>query len=715
MTQGFDATRSAVRAIFEDRADLQGFTKLNPRGGADPMKLYPSVLKELDNYFLIRGLTYLPGQRELLSDAVEAVLTAAPETVTAIPFQPGLSKSTMIRASLKVFAREFRSHTLIAQRIGGVITVVEKTAEAEELEKLCNGPGGWDPVAKAISAPNDYNLAQGKCMNGTATSYQECPGRSCPDYADCELAQSASQIHDTPILIMLHARYKRYMENMSPFLTWENADGQHVRTLLLVDELPPMIEDLILNLGTTNRIETMFDQLKPSYQVYSQKEKYSLLYEWGTSIRTPYLKLVNTVRKSSGMYGMVSRRELEEAGFLPEKLQALKEAVIKYLGTENHEAVQLINALMTHENTYYAIGQEISLCFPRLKKLSGEMQPATFLFSGTASLSPELSKNPDVISLPDRNLESFRRLQINIQRSDLFNTSKSGLEKKRNLSATIAWLQYMLPQVSQRHNKLLLVSYKGYAQQLWDALQDFHSVLIRYIDSNGQPQPKLPYFGGMNGSNLYRESTCVICVGLNRFEPRDYINRALALDFDRSCRNAIETALETQEGNVPLASLPAVLDMQDITLASEIVQLVFRSALRNHGETQPIELWLLQPPNGVVGYLKNYFGDCQVQEFTELPEICHQAVAIGREYMGNQTHAGKLLDYLTKLEDEEQVTPNQIRDATGLTQGQFKEAKKHPAVKDYFKRHIKASGSGPSTKYTNYVELNQEPDRQLYV
>lgn len=36
----------------------------------------------------------------------------------------------------------------------------------------------------------------------------------------------------------------------------------------------------------------------------------------------------------------------------------------------------------------------------------------------------------------------------------------------------------------------------------------------------------------MNGSNLYRESTCVICLGLNRFEPREYISRTLALDFD---------------------------------------------------------------------------------------------------------------------------------------------------------------------------------------
>lgn len=159
MTQGFDESRSAARVIFDDRLDPQGFQELNPRGESDPMKLYLSVLKELDNYFLIRGLTYLDGQRKLLSDAVDAVLQAVSGTVTAIPFQPGLSKSTTIRALLKVFAQEFRTHTPIAQRIGGVITVVEKTAEAEELEKLCNGPGDWGPVAKAISSPNDYNLA----------------------------------------------------------------------------------------------------------------------------------------------------------------------------------------------------------------------------------------------------------------------------------------------------------------------------------------------------------------------------------------------------------------------------------------------------------------------------------------------------------------------------------------------------------------------------
>jgi len=618
-------------------------------------------MEKLDNYFSMRGLTYLPGQRELLAKAVKAVLQAVPGTTTAIPFQPGLGKSTQIRALLSVFSREFLLNTSIAQNIGGVIVVVEKTAEAEELEQLCNRENPNRSIAKAISAPNDYNLAQGRCLNGTAATYQECLGRNCPDYADCPLVQSASQIHDTLILIMLHARYQRYMEDLSPFLMWEDDTGQHNRTLLLVDELPPMIEENVLNLGTINRIESEFDRLKPSYQAHVLKEKSALLYEWNISVRSPFFRLLHALHKYSGLYGTVSRGELEKAGFISEKLQALRQSILDYTRTEDHAAIHLTDALMSAENAYYAIGQDMSLFFPRIRTFHGKTQPAAFLFSGTALLSPELSRNPNIDCLPDRNLESFQRLQINIQRGDLFNSSKSGLLKKQNYSVLIAWLRFILPQIILKHKQILAVTYKSYAESLWLALRDFHDALIPCYGNDGQAKPMLPYFGGMNGSNLYRESTCVICLGLNRFEPRDYISRALALDFDGKCRDEINTMLEVQEGKLKLDSCPCVMDMQDITLARDIVQLVFRSALRNHGETQPIELWLLQPPNGVIRYL---------------------------------------LDFLDQWDGKSTLTPDEIRKALGLTLGQFKEAKKHKAVQDYFQKHIQTTGSGKNTVYT---------------
>ena len=67
------------------------------------------VMDELDEYFSTRGLTYLSGQRELLRDTVRLMLGEAEEPVTTIPLLPGMGKSTLVRALVKVLTREFLS------------------------------------------------------------------------------------------------------------------------------------------------------------------------------------------------------------------------------------------------------------------------------------------------------------------------------------------------------------------------------------------------------------------------------------------------------------------------------------------------------------------------------------------------------------------------------------------------------------------------------
>ena len=104
MRHGLVSGNSDARAAPEVREDTRGFKNLNPRDQSDPMLLYPHVMEKLDDYFSKRGLTYLTGQRELLAKSVEAVLQAVPGTATAIPFQPGLGKSTLIRALLMIFS-----------------------------------------------------------------------------------------------------------------------------------------------------------------------------------------------------------------------------------------------------------------------------------------------------------------------------------------------------------------------------------------------------------------------------------------------------------------------------------------------------------------------------------------------------------------------------------------------------------------------------------
>ena len=213
----------------------------------------------------------------------------------------------------------------------------------------------------------------------------------------------------------------------------------------------------------------------------------------------------------------------------------------------------------------------------------------------------------------------------------------------------------------------------------------------------GRPTDRLPYFGGLNGSNLYQEATCVVCVGLNRFEPREYLDRALALDFSGEIAQAMRAAAE--EGNhIRSDQFPRVKAMEHITLARDLVQLVFRGALRKHGEQNTIEFWLLHPPDEVLAHLASYFGDCEIKVIPKLPESCRHLAATSRRYMSAETHAAKLLRWLENNRDQE-FTPEGIRSQTGLTRSQFKEARKNPEVRRYFHDHIETRGSGRNTTY----------------
>ena len=127
-----------VPAASADRAvRVEDFTQLCPRAEGDPQRLYGRVTKTLDHYFFTRGLTYLDGQRDALSDIIKEVLDDSRQGVFAVPLVPGGGKSTLLRALLTVFAEVFRGMSdPIAQRLGGIVVVVEKTAEGDELEQL---------------------------------------------------------------------------------------------------------------------------------------------------------------------------------------------------------------------------------------------------------------------------------------------------------------------------------------------------------------------------------------------------------------------------------------------------------------------------------------------------------------------------------------------------------------------------------------------------
>ena len=593
------------------------------------------VMDELDEYFSTRGLTYLSGQRELLRDTVRLMLGEAEEPVTTIPLLPGMGKSTLVRALVKVLTREFVRMSDYAKSLGGVILVVEKTAEAYELRDLIQ---------------------------------ENAPNRDLDQY---------------------------YIENLSALREWSSGEETiYTRKLLIVDEAPNLMKVSKLSTSVIAACEGMISTYKPSYELSWDKPKQTLLSTLNYSLRIPFQKLLRQYKANGSRIAMATSDDFNAAAFDWSKLDPFCDQLERYAGPRSDEIIETVSVL-SKQPAAYQIGQEHELTVPHCRLFDIRDDLHTFILNGSAFLSPELYENPEV-DIPSADVqESYQRLTIHVQRSDTrFSVSKTAMANKTTRNVLTVWLKNKLSGMAG--HQVLVVTYKGYAKELWDALSELHDRLIPLqADDNSGPKESLPYFGGMNGSNRYNEADCVICAGLGRFDSEEYFNRALAFDFDGSAWGEFEQAcLDPSFRNTD--DLACVQKMRNLTMARDLVQLVFRSTLRNHGGKEPVSLWLIQPPEEVVMHVRESFRDCQHDEISELPFECLSELAAGRTFQGKPTHASKLLKWLADW-DGSPILIAEVQGQLGMKPGQWKEARKNAAVKEAFK-HIETDGSGKNCK-----------------
>ena len=686
-----------VPAASADRAvRVEDFPSLRPRAVDDPQRLHGRVMKALDHYFLTRGSTYLSGQRDALSDIVSAVLDDGQTGMFAIPLVPGGGKSTLLRALLTVFAEVFRGMSdPIAQWLGGVVVVVEKTAEGDELEELCNR--GLEPgepaVARLISSTNDYNLQQGKCLTGTAATYADCLRKDCPSAAVCLLLNAMMHLAETPVLILLHARLAQHLPDLTPFTSWCEADGtEHRRTLILIDECPALVREEVVSTLTINAAENDLLAQRDSRLWEMRYLKRVVQGSWNHAIRIPFDRLNGQLSREKRDAAIITPEELSDVGMTGSALREAQDWLTKYKAPSFSPAVRMTEALLQETGTFFHFGKNLEVVVPSLQTIRSDGPLRSFIFSGTAGLLPELALNPDIDLLPTELPESYERLTIHVQRDGVIGMTRTGLQRSGAVQAVALWLQRLLPEAAQKHGRVLLVTYKFLSQRLLELLGEECRNLVYTVtmpDGNG---PCLPYFGGVAGSNEFRDATAVICLGMPRVEPRVYLSRALAIDPDGAHMEELSCAIEALERQ------PCVLDMQDHYLAHDLVQMAFRSRLRHHGDTTPVELWLTQPPGPVLKLLRDYFPDCAVDECPTLPEDCHLAVSTARQRKGSPANTALLLNALLAVPEGEEITPAQLREQTGLTQNQYKETIRAPSVKELFRTEFITFGSGKNQK-----------------
>lgn len=498
---------------------------------------------------------------------------------------------------------------------------------------------------------------------------------------------------ESPILILLHARLAQHLPDLTPFTSWCEADGtEHRRTLILIDECPALVREEVVSTLTINAAENDLLALRDSRPREMRHLKWRLQGSWNHAIRIPFDRLNRQLSGEKRDAAILTPEELSDVGMTGSALRETQEWLTKYKAPPFSPAVRMTEALLQETGKFFHFGKNLEVVVPSLQTIRSDGPLRSFIFSGTAGLLPELALNPDIDLLPTELPESYERLTIHVQRDGVIGMTRTGLQRSGAVQAVALWLQRLLPEVAQKHSRVLLVTYKFLSQQLLELLGEECRSLVYTVNMPDGSGPCLPYFGGVAGSNEFRDATAVICLGMPRVEPRVYLSRALAIDPDGSHAEKLSHAAGALERQ------PCVLDMQDHYLAHDLVQMAFRSRLRHHGDTTPVELWLTQPPGPVLKLLRDYFPDCAVDECPTLPEDCHLAVSTARQRKGSPANTALLLNALLAVPEGEEITPAQLRGQTGLTQNQYKEAIRAPSVKELFRTEFITFGSGKNQK-----------------
>lgn len=681
-------SKNSISGIWDDfeYRDKKAI-KLKYTGNKVINEVVNKVMEELDGIFKDRGVKYIPGQRESLEDAVKEIISKPNGEVIVVPIVPGGGKSTLIKAILKVLSREFYSKKEFLNIVGGVIVVVEKTADARELCKLCC-EGNHPEAATVIESPNDFNLSLGECPLQEAESYDMCLRKDCIEADSCPLMLASRDKQKSPIIIMLHARYNYFINDMSSFSKWQGEDGiWHSRNLLIIDEIPNLLEENRLDVESVNNFETQLDNLKPSYidSIFCQKNK--IFYQWSQYIRSGLLNLI-TIYKQKGNLTMVVGRELiQKTRLNKENILNTMESVLRYLKDKNILIYKSLRVLA--ESKYFVIskGKTFLVTVPQAKRFDVRGGLKTVIFSGTARLSLELINNPEIKILEDRINENFSNLEISIYRSDYLHLTKAALNNNVNREVAVAWLKHLLD-IYQSHEKILLVSHKEFSGYFWDRLEAYHDILIPYTYGTDEEKSRLPYFGGVSGSNKYQDATCVICLGVNLLEYGDYINRAIAFDYN----NQLAEELSYCDGDINMHK--DVVYLRDINIACNLVQLIYRSALRRHSEKKHVQVVLPAISEGVLKHLEESFPDCSVDEILDIPDECKTVRLTSKTCNGKMIKCGRMLEWL-QLWDGEKMPTKDVRERLQFTQSQYHDALKNKLVKEYItKENIITVGKG---------------------
>lgn len=689
----------------------------DPRDGFQP----------LTGYLLYRLSSLVKKYLERLGRSVDlcywmkitkSLLSSSAPGVQVVPAQAGSGKSTWVLAFLLSLCEFAGSNPQETRSLGGVLLVVQKVETLNQLrEQICEILGekaGERMVPLQSLTPSGKAL--GLCPNPQVEDCRQCAADRCAYAGECPLKALEESSRSAYVLGVTQARFYAMRQNdLLDQLLLRELEGEQPlpRRWVIFDEKPDLVQINALSTGLVNSLSNHFEELVAQKRLTDQRAC-SIQSGLGYHVNRPLQELRrSTVIARPGqppkdeLAGLcaLSPKEEERADYI--KFRAGLESRRDLMNADLRACFQVIDRLYQGGDCLFckACGCHLTTVQDGMRELRGQQ---TLIFDATALVDGDYQRQTYMELLPVQDLRNTELVTFHIFRNKQLNVSKTGIKRP----GIAVGLCALIEEILEKHPQpTFLCVYKElsdfFAQNISQELRQY----IRFMP--GQDPPKVPYFGGTNGSNDFRQCRNVILLGYPRLDPEAYLERTYAAWRDHGFR---EELLRTQEfmrnqaqpWKGGLRSLPSVAEYEARHLTARMEQEIYRCALRNAQVAGEIHVFLFYPPEQMWKLMKDRFPGCRVDEIEEVPDCMLPYLGSGRTYRGKKTAFTLVQDFLARW-DGNPIGITQLRQQLGISPSAWKELQAQDRFRGLLLHYqAQLAGRGKHAKLRRWSDSQEE-------
>lgn len=563
--------------------------------------------------------------------------------ITVMPYRCGIGKSTLLQAYIQVS---------LDQSDYGMIIVTDRVNRLKSLKH-------YDKTQEQLDSDDWINLF---VNHGDKISVLDA------EHRDAVLAEQRYK----PILMMTTQRFFQMdTEKLKEFLEYQTNGEKKKRKMIIFDE-EPYLQDIhkiqseelhsvisALKDGIDDtcvqsvkdwaviQFETFVKKLEETLKEYEysrSKNTYSWFDYDGASMTEnddKFLKIIETYK------GSITRRNRFVMQYIQDCMNIVKHGALL--------TVTKVKAGDNFDRTFLVIKD-----YKDHLLLDDDVK--TFVLDGTADISAKYPDFCDYVNIKDCSAFNVPMDYMTIHIVHV-NTSRNALISKDKDGSLKEIIKDYIRSRNQNANDTLLVSYMS---------------LITDGCFNGLAN-QTGYFGNLRGYNIYKDAHNYIQIGVNRQRDINY----LALLFHQQPEYIDYMRHLDEEKRIEfidkIIADDAIKDIVNQEVSSDTIQNIYRIAVRDIGNTEPINVYLFFDTkyfSTVKGNLYETFGKYGAKLIDEnIPQLTKAKIKNRSSVTGNKSVAQKVIDWIDNLPDDEEFTTAEICKGIGINSKQLQKAK----------------------------------------